>query len=108
MKSFIIAILFICSAAIATAQQQDLNKYLATAKSSYSSNKLEDAHFALQQAMVEVDILTGKKVIQMLPTALDAMHANTKSDNVCAHSGFIGAAILREGGPLTRQLGSQS
>ena len=62
MKSLIIAFTLICSAAVATAQQ-DLGKDLATAKSSYSANKLEDAHFALQQAMVEVDILTGKKTV---------------------------------------------
>src|SRR3954469_16161621 len=108
MKSFIIAALLICNAAVATAQQQDLSKYLATAKTSYSSNKLEDAHFALQQAMVEVDILTGKKVIQMLPTALDTLHANTKSDNVYANSGFIGATIHREWGGMNGQQGSQS
>src|SRR4051794_7425083 len=108
MKSFIIAVLFICSAAVATAQQQDLNKYLATAKTSYSSNKLEDAHFALQQAMVEVDILTGKKVLQMLPTTLDTMQANMKSDNVYANSGFIGATIHREWGGMNGQQGSQS
>ena len=108
MKPLIIAILFICSAAVATAQQQDLNKYLATAKTSYSSNKLEDAHFALQQAMVEVDILTGKKVLLMLPATLDSMSANMKSDNVYANSGFIGATIHREWGVPNGQQGSQS
>ena len=108
MKSFTIAALFICSAAVATAQQQDLNKYLATAKTSYSANKLEDAHFALQQAMVEVDILTGKKVLQMIPVALDTMHANTKNDNVYANTGFIGATIHREWGGMDGQQGSQS
>src|SRR3954451_4270566 len=108
MKSLITAILFICSAAFATAQQQDLNKYLATAKTSYSSNKLEDAHFALQQAMVEVDILTGKKVLTMLPSALDTMHANIKNDNVYANSGFIGATIHREWGGMNEQQSSQS
>ena len=107
MKTFIIAVIFICSAAVATAQQ-DLSNYLATAKSSYSSNKLEDAHFALQQAMVEVDILTGKKVLQMLPATLDTMQANMKSDNVYANSGFIGATIHREWGGMNGQPSSQS
>lgn len=108
MKSFIIAVILVSSAAVATAQQQDLSKYLATAKSSYSANKLEDAHFALQQAIAEVDILTGKKVLQMLPATLDTMHANTKSDNVYANSGFIGATIHRQWGSMDGQQGSQS
>ena len=97
MKTFIIAVIFICSAAVATAQQ-DLSKYLATAKTSYSANKLEDAHFALQQAIAEVDILTGKKVLQMLPSTLDTMSVDAKQDNVFANSGFIGATIHREWG----------
>ncbi|TKK69793.1 hypothetical protein FC093_06855 [Ilyomonas limi] len=107
MKSFIIAVIFVSSAAVATAQQQDLSKYLATAKSSYSANKLEDAHFALQQAIAEVDILTGKKVLQMLPATLDTMSVDTKQDNVYANSGFIGATIHRtwgQGGTQTAEL----
>jgi len=107
MKSFIIAVLFISNAAVATAQQQDLSTYLATAKSSYAANKLEDAHFALQQAIAEVDILTGKKVLQILPATLDTMTADTKQDNVYANSGFIGATIHRtwgQGGTQTAEL----
>lgn len=107
MKSFIIAVIFVSSAAVAAAQQQDLGKYLTTAKSSYSANKLEDAHFALQQAIAEVDILTGKKVLQMLPATLDTMSADTKQDNVYANSGFIGATIHRtwgQGGTQTAEL----
>jgi hypothetical protein len=95
MKSFIIAVIFVCSAAAASAQQ-DLSKYLATARSSYNANNLEDAHFALQQAIAEVDILTGKKVLQILPSTIDSMSADTKQDNVYANSGFIGATIHRE------------
>src|SRR5690349_16413595 len=107
MKTFIIAILFMCSAMFATAQQ-DLGKYLASAKSSYSANKLEDAHFALQQAIVEVDILIGKEVLKLLPSNLDTMAANTKDDNVYANAGFIGATIHRawgqQGGAQTAEI----
>src|SRR5690349_25076574 len=107
MKTFIIAVLILCSALFASAQQ-DLGKYLATAKFSYSSNKLEDAHFALQQAIVEVDILIGKEVLKLLPSALDAMAANTKDDNVYANAGFIGATIHRgwgqQGGTQTAEI----
>ena len=97
MKSLMIAALLIGNAFIAVAQQ-DLGKYLATAKSSYNANKLEDAHFALQQAIAELDILTGKKVLEMLPPALDSMKANTKEDKVYANVGFLGATIHRAWG----------
>ncbi len=106
MKSFIIVMLLAGSTLFATAQQ-DLSKYLATAKASYSANKLEDAHFALQQAIVEVDILTGKKVLELLPATLDTMKANTKEDNVYANTGFIGATMHRtwgEGGTQSAEL----
>ena len=108
MKSFIIAVLFICSAAVATANNKTLINTWLPPKLLIAANKLEDAHFALQQAMVEVDILTGKKVLQMLPSSLDTMHANMKSDNVYANSGFIGATIHREWGGMNGQQGAQS
>lgn len=108
MKTFIIlfALLYITAAANAQ-QDQDLSKYLATAKSSYSANQLEDAHFALQQAIVQVDILTGKKVLELLPASLDTMKAAPKDDNVYANTGFVGATIHRtwgQGGAQTAEL----
>jgi hypothetical protein len=100
--------LFLVSSAVIATAQENLSKYLSTAKSSYSANKLEDAHFALQQAMVEVDILTGKKVLELLPPALETMKANTKNDNVYANSGFLGATIHRGWGDTEGQAGAQS
>lgn len=107
MKACMLLIAGMCLAAATTAQQ-DLSKHLATAKASYNDNKLEAAHFALQQAMVEVDILTGKKVIALLPETLDTMKANKQDDNVYANSGFIGATIHRSWGRKEQSEGSQS
>ena len=41
---------------------QNFTTAIATAKTAYASGKLEDAHFALQQAMQEIDIIIGKEV----------------------------------------------
>ena len=78
--------------------QTDFKGEVATAKKSYTSGKLEDAHFALQQALGDLDIIIGKEVLKLLPTQLDSLNANTNSDNVTANVGFIGATIHRDYG----------
>jgi hypothetical protein len=75
---------------------QDFNKYLATAKSSYSAGKLEDSRFAMEQMMQELDITIGKDVLKMLPAQLDNLNVNAASDNVTGMSGFSGVNIHRE------------
>lgn len=74
---------------------QDFSKAMATAKTSYNAGKLEDAHFALQQAMQEVDLTIGKEVLLLLPPKMDDMTPNAKDDNVSSNVGFIGATIHR-------------
>ena len=77
---------------------QNFSTDIATAKTAYASNKLEDAHFALQQAMQEIDIIIGKQVIGLLPNSMDKFTANTKDDNVMSNVGFMGSTIHRSWG----------
>ena len=87
-----------CIAIIAiagTCAAQDFTKAMATAKTSYSAGKLEDTHFALQQAMQEVDLTIGREVLKLLPPKIDAMEINTTDDNVASNVGFVGATIHR-------------
>lgn len=79
----------------ALVQAQDFKKNVAVAKTSYNSNKLEDAHFALQQALTELDITIGKEVLKLLPAKMDTMKVNAKEDNVSGNMGFVGATIHR-------------
>jgi hypothetical protein len=81
-----------------TAFSQDFKTDIASAKTAYSAGKLEDAHFALQQAMQEIDIIIGKEVIALLPTTMDKFSANTKDDNVMSNVGFMGSTIHRTWG----------
>lgn len=71
---------------------------IASAKTAYSSGKLEDAHFALQQAMQEIDIIIGKEVLKLMPASMDKFTANTKDDNVMSNVGFMGSTIHRSWG----------
>lgn len=74
---------------------QDFKADITTARTSYSSNKLEDAHFALQQALSELDIIIGKEVLKLLPEKMDAATVNAKDDHVTSNAGFIGATVHR-------------
>jgi len=97
MKRLLIFSTFVLAAVLGNAQQTNTAS-LKTAKTSYKSGKLEDAHFALQQTLVELDMTIGKELIKLLPPKMDTLIANTKEDEVSANSGFLGATIRREYG----------
>jgi hypothetical protein len=93
MKVFItlIAVITFTSTCVA----QDFTKAMAAAKTSYNAGKLEEAHFALQQAMQEVDLTIGKEVLKLLPPKMDAMEIIAKEDNVASNVGYVGTTIHR-------------
>jgi hypothetical protein len=96
MKNIISAVFFLALTLTLTAQ--DFDKNLATARSSYSSGNLEDARFAMQQMMNDIDIIIGREVIKILPPKLETQTANTKNDNVTANTGLAGVVIHRDYG----------
>jgi hypothetical protein len=93
-KIFTIAFIF----SFLTLSAQDFAKNLATAKSSYAAGDLENSRFAMQQMMTEVDLAIGREVLKLLPAKLEAMAANTKTDNVTANTGITGVLIHRDYG----------
>jgi len=95
MKKSIILLALIISVAT---QAQDFSKNLASARSAYSSGNLEDARFAMQQMLNDIDIIIGKEVMKILPTKMDALASNAKSDNVTANTGLAGVLIHRDYG----------
>lgn len=93
--------IFILTIALALAivsGAQDFKKYVAAAKASYNSGKLEDAHFALQQTLVNLDVTIGKEVLKLLPAKMDTLTVNNKEDNVAGNITFVGATIHRSYG----------
>ena len=97
MKAILITICLF-SITLFSFSQGDFNKQIATAKTSYAAGKLEDAHFALQQALQELDLIIGKEVLKMMPMKLDTLNVNSREDHVTANSGFIGTTIHRSYG----------
>jgi len=95
MKKSIILFAMLCSVAV---KAQDFNKDLASAKTAYAAGNLEDARFAMQQMLNDIDILVGKEIIKLLPTKMDALASNPKEDNVTANTGLAGVLITRSYG----------
>lgn len=97
MKKLLILSLILVAVAT-THAQQNFKKDVAAAKTSYNAGKLEEAHFALQQTLVELDITIGKEVLKLFPDKLDTMSVNSKEDNVTGNVSFVGATIHRSYG----------
>ena len=97
---FLILILFFTAAV----QAQDFSKDIADAKTAYSSGKLADAHFSLEQAVQEIDMIVGKEVLKLLPEKMNDMAATISNDQVSANVGFVGATVHRGYGTLGSQV----
>jgi hypothetical protein len=99
MKKILILLISVISIQYVQAQAQDFGKMASDARTAYAAGKLEDARFAMQQMLQEIDLAVGKEILKLLPTKMaDTAAANTTKDNVTAASGFIGVTIHREYG----------
>jgi hypothetical protein len=95
MRTIYTLILMICALVI---NAQDFAKNLSSAKSSYASGDLENARFAMQQMITDLDIMIGKDILKLLPAKMDAMASNASADNVTANTGLAGVMIHRDYG----------
>jgi hypothetical protein len=96
MKNIITSIVLVLIATVSFAQ--DFAKNLETAKSSYAGGNLEDARFAMQQMLNDLDIAIGKEVLKMLPAKLETYASNTQNDNVTGNTGLAGCLVHRDYG----------
>jgi hypothetical protein len=94
---------FVCFIAFGVSAQE-FNKQLATAKASYTSGKLDDSRFAMQQMLQELDILTGKEIIKILPAKMQEQTANTAKDEVAGASNYLGITIHRDYGTEDKKI----
>lgn len=95
-----IIFLFIVLMALTQGQAQEFDKRLSEAKTAYASGKLEDSRFAMEQMLQEIDIISGKEALKILPAKMGDKASNTKADNVTGSSGFFGVIIHREYGTV--------
>lgn len=75
------------------ASAQEFDKNLATARSSYSAGNLENARFALEQMLRDLDIAIGKEILKLLPAKAGALSAMEKEDNVTGSGGSMGTGL---------------
>lgn len=98
MKKIVFAIMGL--AFLQQVSAQEFASKLTEAKTAYTAGKLDDARFAMQQMLQEIDIITGKEVLKLLPDKMEDKTATTKADNVTGSSGFFGVVIHREYGTV--------
>lgn len=100
-KSLLILLAFVVST---PAFCQDFNKNIASARNSYTAGNLEEARFAMQQMLIDLDLMIGKEVLKMFPSKMGALSSNAANDNVTANTGLTGVVIHRDYGTDARLL----
>lgn len=75
---------------------QDVQASLDSALSSYKSGDLDQARYALQQALTGINQAIGKEILLLLPASMEGMVSDEKSDNLTGTSyGFAGLFVSR-------------
>jgi hypothetical protein len=78
-------------------QAQDFDKNLTVARTSYTSGDLENARFAIEQMLENLDVIIGKEILKTLPMKMGVLSCNEKQDNVTGGGG-TGLFIHRDYG----------
>ena len=92
MKKYIIILLSVIT--IQTALAQDFQKNLASARSSYQSGDLENARFAMEQLLRDVDAVIGKEILKLLPVKFGAMSSNAADESVSGSGASLGTGLF--------------
>lgn len=92
MKKYIFPIIILTTF---TTYAQEFEKNMATAKSAYASGKLEDARFAMEQMLRDLDVAIGKEILKMLPAKMGALNANAAQDNVTGGAGIAAGLFVQ-------------
>ncbi len=97
MKNILILILIaLFSFPGALINAQEVSTSLNEALSSYKSDNLEDARFALQGALNGINQTIGKEILAILPDEMNGMSKVEAGDNVTGiNTGFAGLFINR-------------
>jgi hypothetical protein len=83
----------------------DVNQNLADADVAYKANKYGEARYAVQQAMLGVELEIGNKVLKSLPATVVGLKAEEESDQVTSTGwGWAGLTIHREYSNNDKQL----
>ncbi|MEL7146693.1 MAG: hypothetical protein AAFO69_10020 [Bacteroidota bacterium] len=76
--------------------QNPVQEKLSEAESAFGSGNLEEARFALQQSLVELDIVVGEAILKQLPMELSGLTANKEDDEMTGGAaGLTGVYVQR-------------
>lgn len=95
MKQLIFIQLWVILMAFLPLGAQEVTTRLQEAEKSYTSGQLEEARFALQEAIASINQEIGKEILKALPANLGGLPADTKQDNVSGSIGFAGLSVTR-------------
>ena len=96
MKRLIIVFAMVLAGTISIEAQTTVQSQLTEANNAYGSGNYEDARFALQQALVELDKLIGEAILNSLPTNLSGLTADTEQDEMTGGAaGITGVYVQR-------------
>ena len=91
----ILIIILVVDCTILSAQTTDVKAELATAKSSYTSGNLEEARFALERSLNELNNVIAKEIRVLLPDQLGGMPAFNPDDESTGNIGGAGIFVSR-------------
>ncbi|HRK53899.1 MAG TPA: hypothetical protein PK185_08290 [Cyclobacteriaceae bacterium] len=75
----------------------DVMQNIADAQSSYKSSKYGEARYAVQQAMLGVEMEIGNKILNSLPESISGLKKDASADQVTSTGfGWVGLTIQRE------------
>jgi hypothetical protein len=91
MKRYLFIIIGLASTAVFA---QEFDRNLATAKTSYALGNLENARFAMEQMLRDLDAAIGKEILKLMPAKLGVMNANVADDNVTGGAGVAAGLFV--------------
>lgn len=99
MKHIVLSALMLVSFNIVA---QDFSKNVAEARNAYAAGKLDEARFALQQTLNDIDLLVAQEVAKLLPAKLEALNHNAQEENISTTTGIVGVSIHRTYGAANK------
>ncbi|MEQ8412952.1 MAG: hypothetical protein RIB71_00750 [Imperialibacter sp.] len=105
MKKIYLLALIVTVFGLTASAQNDFTASTATAKNEYKAGNLEEARFALQQSLAEVDKEIGKEILGILPKSIAGFSFVEANDNVSGNSSsFGGLFVHRDYGDTTKSV----
>lgn len=96
MKKTILLFFAVLPIFLQAQSEAQVQTHLAAAETANAGGNLEEARFQLQQALVELDKVVGKKILEALPLKIKDLQADTEKDQYTSlYTGISGLFVER-------------